>query len=209
MRVAAWLLCGLVVLVVAPRAGADDFPTALRQLQALNSVADAGLPLDEYQRRVLDAKIIVDRYLARPDPNQRRRIAVAKAMGLYVIAASAWRYSITGTNPPGLQKEDCPPAGYLMAYAVRRGGETLTGKYFLEFIQSSHKTLVPRYWSCASGWTLAAEGGPDPPDFPPDTLPVPTQPAARPPQPRPDVTPDDRARQRRYECERLGGSACN
>jgi hypothetical protein len=68
VRLAALLLIVLVAPTVVPAVAiADDFPAALRQLQALHSIASAGVTVDDYQRRVLDAKIVVDRYLAKPD----------------------------------------------------------------------------------------------------------------------------------------------
>jgi hypothetical protein len=66
----------------------DDFPSALRQLQALRSVAQAGLTIQEYRHRVLDAKVVVDQYLAAGGSGQRAG-AIQKAMENYVAASTA------------------------------------------------------------------------------------------------------------------------
>jgi hypothetical protein len=158
------LVVAIALVAIAAPSRADDFPTALRQLQALASVASAGVTIDEYQRRVLDAKILVDRYLAKPDGDAKRRHAVASAIGLYVLASSSWRYAITGNNSP-LLSDDCPPGRDFLVYVTKEATEHVrelgAGKT-LELIQSQYKAVVPIYWACASDWTRTATGSPEP-----------------------------------------------
>lgn len=86
----------LLLIVVPELALAEDAQAVLRELRALRSVTRAGLNFAEYQRRVLDAKIAVDRYLSEPGSRGSDvPSALGRAMHYYVLAATAWNAKIT------------------------------------------------------------------------------------------------------------------
>lgn len=70
---------------------------ALTALKSLQSVAEGGVSYRDYAPRVSDAKIVVDRYLgsAATPGEDALRAAIAKAMGFYVLASSAWNTKIS------------------------------------------------------------------------------------------------------------------
>ena len=70
-----------------PAASAES----LEVLKALTSVTNSGVGLQEYSRRVLDAKVTVDKYLASPKSDDAtRRAAIDAAMRYYEMASQAW-----------------------------------------------------------------------------------------------------------------------
>lgn len=68
---------------------------ALQALKALQSVTVAGVNYREYSPRVLDAKILVDRYVQSDGGDAEAKRNVQDAMNLYVFASSAWNTKIT------------------------------------------------------------------------------------------------------------------
>ena len=91
----AVLTLSFILASLARETQASTYQEALQALQGLNSVTQAGLSLAEYEPRVLDAKVVADRYLGVVDPGQaRQQGAVAKALGLHLTARSWWRYTV-------------------------------------------------------------------------------------------------------------------
>ncbi len=143
----------LLALAGAGPADADDFPTALRELQALRSVTEGSLSYIEYNRRLLDAKVIVDRYLRATAPRDSGRVAIEGALRQFLAADDAWRLYVRGHQfvdlmplPATSPIKECPLANrtmetlWLSMSAFERGSK---GNDML-------KMLVPLHWSCAS-----------------------------------------------------------
>jgi hypothetical protein len=89
---------------------------ALTALKGLESVTKSGVNYAEYARRVLDAKVIVDRAFgseAAPD-QAAAQSRLQEAMQLYQFAASAWNTGITKGNYQFIPTDPaialCPPA---------------------------------------------------------------------------------------------------
>src|SRR5438128_1620847 len=81
--------CGIalgLVFVVGAAAGEDTHRDALRALQALRSATTIGITYQDYARRLVDTKIIVDRDLATDEAGARLKLA----MGYYGLAGRAW-----------------------------------------------------------------------------------------------------------------------
>jgi hypothetical protein len=83
---------------VAPRpsAGPAPFQQALDELNGLRSVTRIGISYLEYSRRVLDAKVKVDRYLSAAADSPLRS-AISLAMREYEIASQEWNEAINPT----------------------------------------------------------------------------------------------------------------
>lgn len=198
----------VLTLVVAAPAHADDFPTALRELHGLRSVVTAGVTYAEYQRRVLDSKIIIDRYIARPDRDPRRRAATMKAAEVYVAASTAWNAAVSGTGL-GMTAAGvayCPPA----VVSVTNGLVLLNERRWssaqaMEQAQREiYRASLPIFWACASAWIVTAESGPEP-QWPPESL-VLRQPP-KPPATR-EPTAQEIENRRRVEEERRTRPIC-
>ena len=69
----AVLTLSFILASLARETQASTYQEALQALQGLNSVTQAGLSLAEYEPRVLDAKVVADRYLSVVDPGQARQ----------------------------------------------------------------------------------------------------------------------------------------
>jgi hypothetical protein len=172
----------LFISLLAPPARADDLPSALRQLQAIRSVVEAGVTFAEYQRRVLDAKIVIDRYLSAPArADDVKRLAAGLSIGLYVAAGDAWNYAITLRGSRPVAGSGCPLARDYLAKSlealelVARENQrrALSG---LEAVRSTESELREIFntsmqiqWRCAGdyladlGGIRASHGPPRPP----------------------------------------------
>jgi TonB family protein len=151
----ASLFAAFYVLAAAATARADDLATATRQLQALRSVVEANPAFFEYERRLLDAKVLIDRYLSgreRSDKWQRQR--VREALDLYLDASKAWWHSDSGYSG------GCAQAREFLAESRRAAPERSAEAY---------RTAAALYWRCASdavgeleGKTRTSWTGPEP-----------------------------------------------
>ncbi len=146
-------------MAISGSADGDDLPNALHALRTLSSVVKDGMPRGEYERRVLETKTVVNRYVARPDTDGRS-LAVVRARGLYITAAAAWPFSVAGGDLPSANP-DCPPASDYLRFVFEDSPARVPGRA-PALIRGSYKRAVPIYWSCASTWIRAAEGGPEP-----------------------------------------------
>ena len=69
---------------------------AMQALQALRSVTTAGVTYSEYEKRVLDASIAIDRYLRSHGGDDPAIVKpIQHAMSLYVFAKSTWSAALT------------------------------------------------------------------------------------------------------------------
>jgi hypothetical protein len=73
-----------------PEAGAD----ALDAVRGLQSVTQAGVNYQEYSRRLLDAKVITDRYLSSAKPELKGE-PIRLAMRYYEVASQLWSHKIS------------------------------------------------------------------------------------------------------------------
>jgi hypothetical protein len=162
------LVVALVALTLTLTAQADEFAGALQHLQALRSVVQAGLPYAEHQRRVLDAKPVVDRYLARAD-NSFKPQAVRQAMELYVAAIGTWSTSFSATLDAGIigpVAQYCPIAGSFLTDTVqwiKYDRETRWGisdREVTDAMNGAVRDMVPILWACAADFVSDAEGQP-------------------------------------------------
>ncbi len=132
---------------------------ALQALKALRSVTTAGVNYNEYSRRVLDAKIQVDRYTQGDGGNEEVKAKMRNAMTLYVFASEAWSLRIRRVEGSYLvfrpELELCPQLNDDMEAAVRRdrefseefhAGRDPEGDVRGRAIADSQ----PRLWQCAS-----------------------------------------------------------
>jgi hypothetical protein len=68
-----------------------SFQDALDALRSLRSVTEAGITYQEYSRRLLDAKVSIDRYfLSAPDEPVAFQKAVRLSLGGYQLASFFW-----------------------------------------------------------------------------------------------------------------------
>ena len=65
----------------------------LDELRSLESVASAGIAYQDYSRRVLDTKIVVDRIL-KEMPQSKTKDDLVEIMECYVTAKNYWGYAI-------------------------------------------------------------------------------------------------------------------
>jgi len=139
----------------------------LRALKAIESVTGGGANYSEYARRVLDTKVVVDRYLERLGGDPRNKGYLGNAMSLYLLASFAWNVKVTGQNGDTLIMDPridlCPAVQQL-----RDGART---EYLPRLCESCSEWTVPRdlvqvrrlmdsmplLWECASENLSAAE----------------------------------------------------
>ncbi len=142
------------------RAAATTLLEATRELTTVTSV---GSSYGEYRARLLDVKIRVDRELRRvPASAAGFRMAIERAMALYVFAGEAWQVKIAGgvydsrtiTESPTLQH--CPMLVQIKDEA--RGGEQY-GTYITPERARLDAIIgnIPVIWGCASQHLEEAE----------------------------------------------------
>src|SRR2546425_1236738 len=93
------LFAGLVVAIVGPGAATTataqtSVRDAIQALKDMRSITEIDLTLSEYRARLLDAKVKVDRSLERAIAPDAVKAAVTRALGYYVLAASAWQAKV-------------------------------------------------------------------------------------------------------------------
>jgi hypothetical protein len=73
---------------------------ALDAVRAIRSVVEAGVNLQQYSSRVLDAKVAVDRYLASASgsANKEFRSAIVTALYRYQVVSRAWALSFQNSS---------------------------------------------------------------------------------------------------------------
>jgi len=127
---------------------------ALQAVKALHSVTTAGVNYNEYLRRVLDAKIQVDRYTQAEGGDEEVKGRMREAMALYVFAKDAWSVRISERSARGYDdlagrpevglcpqlKEDIEE---WMRRPDRSGREEADRGFKIAYSQ-------PRLWQCAS-----------------------------------------------------------
>jgi hypothetical protein len=74
---------------------------SLEALKGLRSVTQAGISYAEYSRRVLDAKVLVDKYLSSTNPDDAKRAAIRLAMKYYEVASQLWNNKIIRVSDAG------------------------------------------------------------------------------------------------------------
>src|SRR6266478_8038803 len=110
-RSAPMLMGTLVLLAIANPAWANDpvASDAIRALRALNAATTAGLDKTEYQRRMIDTKVLIEEYLESPSAGDSEiRMIVGRSMRLYELAGRAWADQIAGARrdlPGGIEEE--------------------------------------------------------------------------------------------------------
>lgn len=80
------------VVAAAPVSASTE---ALTALKGLRSVTASGINYRDYSTRVLDAKVIVDRYVGEAGADPQAAI-IAKAMQYFELASQAWGLRISG-----------------------------------------------------------------------------------------------------------------
>jgi len=79
----------------APSTSAGEpWAQALDAVRGLRSVAKSGVAYRDYAPRVLDAKVIVDRYIEAQVGSAKVRSAIKFAMDTYVLASRSWNVKI-------------------------------------------------------------------------------------------------------------------
>jgi hypothetical protein len=132
---------------------------ALDALKALNSVTSAGVTFREYSTRVLDAKVVVDRFLASA-PQDPAHDAISSAMGYHEMASQAWSTTFRRPLSGGpdtflevgtkLQHDSCPEAVKL----VERAATNHAGPGDLGLFVGQHPGPL---WQCAARKVAEAE----------------------------------------------------
>ena len=136
---------------------------ALDALKALNSVTSAGVTFREYSTRVLDAKVLVDKFLASA-PQDPAHDAISSAMGYHEMASQAWSARISsgadslmtsqriGTQ---LQRDSCPEAAELVAAVANFGGKSRPpNPAVIGTLAGQHPGAL---WKCAARKVAEAE----------------------------------------------------
>jgi TonB family protein len=131
---------------------------AIQALKGLHSVTNSpGLTYDQYTARLLDAKVIVDRYLDQAPPNDAGRQSITDAMHLYALGSSALETNRRnrrigfGTEVtdigPDKTFEACPRAQEFMQNHKLKDGVTVL--WTME--------VMPAIWWCAGAKVKEAE----------------------------------------------------
>lgn len=79
---------------------------AIDALRGLNSATDVSLTFAEYSKRMIDAKVKVDKYLADAPKDDPPRETIQNTMRLYVLAGQLWSASVQGTVPADAPAEE-------------------------------------------------------------------------------------------------------
>ena len=82
---------------------------ALAELRKLESVTNAGISLEEYSRRVLDAKIATDAHLATLRKTGYNTDEIAFVLQGYVVAKNVWEKWSRNEGKKGFKSEFFPP----------------------------------------------------------------------------------------------------
>jgi hypothetical protein len=136
---------------------------ALRSLKGLQSAVAGGIGYRDYAPRVIDAKIVVDRYLDQDKADSEIvKTAIRAAMGYYVLASTAWNYSI---SPPNVSVRTlaldplvngCPSA----QDTIRDGRKSDVARIVADQGQTDGVSLAfgfSSFWPCASNKITEAE----------------------------------------------------
>src|SRR5439155_804030 len=144
---------------------------AVTALRALQSVTTSEISYRDYSPRVLDAKVVVDRYLAEREGRDDSKRAIATAMRLYSFVAAAWNIYISRGAFESLPRDpilaECPQAlgvakkgGILWEDAVamgrRRAAAPGANKDDIEMgllLGSPESGAARALWSCAAAKT--------------------------------------------------------
>jgi hypothetical protein len=126
---------------------------AVNAVKALQSVTRVGITYNEYQPRLADATIQLDRYRSHPQRDAEVVRVLERAVAYYVIANRAWEINIRGRWLKRekieevfqtLWKVDCPP--------VRNLAGRLNASLWAisDYPQDQFEPLVSTIWGCAS-----------------------------------------------------------
>src|SRR5262249_19541350 len=110
--------------------------------------------IGEYRQRTLDAKILIDRYLATPGEDGRKN-AIKAALENYVAASTAWGYSITGTYRDIAWSPTCPQASYF--YSASTGAIT-AARMTVDINRALNKDMLKIFWNGGGDSLAEAEG---------------------------------------------------
>lgn len=143
---------------VPPQPSASE--EAFGALRGLESVTKTGVNYREYARRVLDAKVIVDRYLRSETGQTEVRSKIQAAMQLYEFAAFVWNTDVTRGEYEAIPTH---PAVALCPQALQ--GAVVSAKRFTRRENPGEIAIgigftgagMSPIWSCASDKTAEAE----------------------------------------------------
>jgi hypothetical protein len=139
-------------------AQASELQEAIKALASMRSVVTSGVGYREYAPRVLDAKVIVDRYLQTSSIGDSEiKGAVRQAIQFYIFVSAAWNVYITkgdyaaiGAHPT---LSDCPTALRAVTEYAQRLNQRIDPLTLGVFIQAG----FPALWACAADKATAAE----------------------------------------------------
>lgn len=164
MKRLTWVvLLALLALSSLPcdAGAAPEAHQALQGLQEVRSTLSVGVSYLDYTRRVADAKIRVDRYLAQPERGDRAaREAINEAVEFYRVASIAWRISATlyvqETRALGAESA-LDRCGQLRPLLARRDSSKITDGSVAGVRGLNAARDFKILWSCASDKIAEAE----------------------------------------------------
>ncbi|MEQ1946905.1 MAG: hypothetical protein ABL995_06940 [Bryobacteraceae bacterium] len=153
------------------RSTAQAWTPALDAIRGLRSVVKGGVAYRDYAPRVLDAKVIVDRYLGTNDGPAKVRSSIKLAMDLYVLASRIWNVKIADGDYAALGKElktsftvsACGPAKQRVGYDVTASSKPENDVSTLGAIGRDFADQPQLLWGCAGDKVADAESAADAP----------------------------------------------
>ena len=126
----------LLILSAAGGAAEVSVQDSLDALRGLKSVTEVGVNFRDYSKRVLDAKVIVDKFLANTPKEDAQHVLIENIMTLHVLALKAWaakiqRYSVEGVGEVIMAKPEfatCGDMPDLIAKATAKWEADKSGK---------------------------------------------------------------------------------
>jgi hypothetical protein len=164
-RASVLLLLQLVLTACAQRGPTPEAREAVQALTDMRSALSVGVTLQDYGRRLADAKIKVDRFLSQPERGDKElRMAVAHAIEHYRLAGKAWALTIPmnagygGDEAEELGRESgLVSCGYIAQYLDLQ----ITGSRVPAGTVRSRGYMAARefkqLWRCAADKTADAE----------------------------------------------------
>ena len=151
----------------------SNLQEAVDSLKALRSVVEVGIIYKDYDTRVLDTKIKVDRYLQmHSQGNAKAKASVSKAMNYYLLALNVWQDKIKYEAGLVIDEPNYVTRSRRLCKHLERGFAMAEEEWVAERLpvlkdetQREYEIsrrifthyLIPALWSCASDKTLEAE----------------------------------------------------
>lgn len=131
--------------VATPVITPDHRDSALQALAGLRAITKSGVAYRDYNLRLHDATIAVDRYLRAAPPSDDRDV-FSVAMGFYSLAATAWsarlsRGTVRGADYPFIER--CARAKEFVDHATPPERGTFGGTAYLS-------DAVHIFWACGA-----------------------------------------------------------